>query len=272
MPIQSHPACRKPDPDSEICRFMTMDKFRDLFASEEIYLRRVDLFKETDPREGMPDDKSVRKSLGLQEGLLEDEKKLNNHQAFIRQHSEGTFINCWHLFEGETFEMWQTYAAGADQKGITGSGIVIFSRVNLLREAIDAWLDPVFLGIVRYGNKEDGNLFDILFTKHKHFDKEKELRVLIQCYDPMANTSRNFDINNFPHAEPLAENPMHHWVHPYKRRRIDLKKLVTEIRVSPWATKNEVEEVWWWVKNKGKLCPIESSHLAIPRVIIPAMT
>jgi hypothetical protein len=89
MSIKPHPACTEPDPDAVICRFMTMDKFRDLFASEEIYLRRVDLFQETDPREGMPDSDSVRRSLRLTKGVLADEQKLNNHQAFMRQHTEG---------------------------------------------------------------------------------------------------------------------------------------------------------------------------------------
>ncbi len=220
----------------------------------------------------MPDNDSVRQMLGLRKGVLEDEQKLNNHQAFIRQHSEGTFINCWHLFEGETLAMWRIYAAGVDKKGAAGSGIVVFSRASLLREAVDAWLDPAFFGVVRYGNKDAGNLFNILFTKHQHFENEKELRVLIQCYDPLASGNRNFDINNFANAEPLPENPMHHWVHSCKRRRVELKKLVTEIRVSPWATKEEVEEVGRWVKNKGRLCPIESFLTLLFRVSIRPMT
>jgi hypothetical protein len=65
---------------------------------------------------------------------------------------------------------------------------------------------------------------------------------------------------------------MHEWVHPCKRRRVDLKSLVTEVRMSPWASAAEVDEVWWWVKNKGRLCLIESSHLAVPRTSIPEMT
>jgi hypothetical protein len=51
-----------------------------------------------------------------------------------------------------------------------------------------------------------------------------------------------------------------------------LKSLVTEVRMSPWALATEVEEVCWWVKNKGRVCPIESSRLAIPRIKIPEMT
>ena len=37
--------------DTIICRFMDFPKFRDLFANEELYFRRTDLFKEIDPEE-----------------------------------------------------------------------------------------------------------------------------------------------------------------------------------------------------------------------------
>jgi hypothetical protein len=264
MPIVPHPACVEPPADTVICRFMDFPKFRDLFASEEIYLRWVDLFKETDPREALPDDDYVRKALGLRKGVLEDELKVNDHQAFTRQNSEGHFINCWQLYGGETAEMWMTY----------GKGVAVFSTFERLRSAIKDWLDPLNVGIVRYGNKNmvGYNLIDFLFTKQRHFMHERELRLLLQCYDPMAGANRHLDENNIPHYEPLEENKMHEWVHPCKRRRIDLKSLVTEVRMSPWASEAEVNEVWWWVKNKGRICPIESSHLAIPRTPIPEIT
>jgi hypothetical protein len=255
MPIVPHPACTEPPLETVICRFMDFPKFRDLFASEEIYLRRVDLFKETDPREGLPDDDYVRRAKGLQRYVLADELEVNNDQAFNRQHSEGHFINCWQIFEGETVEMWTTY----------GKGVAVFSTFGRLRAAIKDWLDPVNVGSVRYGKKEKGNLIECLFTKHSHFLYEKELRVLLQCHDPMTRANRHCDIKNIPHYEPLEQNKIHDWVHPCKRRRIDLRSLVTEVRISPWASAAEVEEVWWWVKNKGRLCPIGSSHLAIPR-------
>jgi hypothetical protein len=262
MPIVPHRACVEPPDDTVICRFMDFPKFRDLFASEEIYLRRVDLFKETDPREGLPDDDYVRRARGLQKYVLADELQVNDDQAFNRQHAEGHFINCWQIFEGETIEMWTTY----------GKGVAIFSTFARLRAAIQDWLDPLNVGVVRYGRKENGNLIECLFTKHRHFTHEKELRILLQCHDPMAGANRHWDIDNIPHYEPLEENKMHEWVHPCKRRRVDLKSLVTEVRMSPWASAAEVDEVWWWVKNKGRLCLIESSHLAVPRTSIPEMT
>jgi hypothetical protein len=45
-------------------------------------------------------------------------------------------------------------------------------------------------------------------------------------------------------------------------RRIDLKALVTEVRLSPWATQEELEEVNTWVKVKNFPYPVTHSDLA----------
>ena len=166
MPIVPHPACVEPPVDAVICRFMDFPKFRDLFASEEIYLRRVDLFKETDPREALPDDDYVRKVLGLKRLVLADELELQNQQAFTRQHSEGHFINCWQLFEGETAEMWTTY----------GKGVAVFSTFRAPASQLSrcGWIRSMW-GSSDTENKGMAgyNLINFLFTKQSHFLQEK---------------------------------------------------------------------------------------------------
>ncbi len=261
MPVVSHPACTEPPDDTVICRFMNVNKFRDLFGNEEFYLRRTDLFKETDPQEGLPSDRYVRKARGLQQYDLHDELALNSAQAFSRQMSEGHFINCWQLFEGETLATWGRY----------GRGVVIFSRYELMKSAMNIQLDPIFMGIVRYGEKDmtGYNTLQFLFTKRRLFEKERELRIVLQCFDPMAGANRHYGADNFANREPLDENPLHDWVHACKRRRIDLKALVTEIRLSPWATPEEFEEVGWWVKNRNPSCPITHSECESPLTPTP---
>jgi hypothetical protein len=117
---------------------------------------------------------------------------------------------------------------------------------------------------LRYGNQGPPryNLIHFLFMKRKHFDKERELRTVLTCYDPVGGANRHIGLNGFPNREPLdEENPLNEWVHKCKRRRIDLKTLVTEVRLSPWATKQEIDEVNIWIKGKRFACPVSGSDL-----------
>ena len=256
MPVVSHYACIEPPGDTVICHFMKLWKFQDLFGNDELYFRRTDLFKNEDPHEALPSDDFVRKSLGLRKYVLEDEQQLANDQAFNRQHSEGYFLSCWQMYEGETAHMWERYGE-----------IAVFTKFDLLKSAVDDFLDPINIGIVRYSEDDlrRYNLIDFMFRKRRHFDMERELRILLQSYNPMAGVNRQFDALNIPHREPLDDlYPLPAWVHKEKRRRIDLKSLVTEIRLSPWATKELREEIWWWHKNKNLECPIVKSELASP--------
>jgi hypothetical protein len=257
MPIVSHEACPHPDPQAIICRFIDLKKFRDLFANEELYLRRVDLFKESDPAEALPPDNYVRQALGLTKYDLRDELKLNHDQAFNRQMSEVRYIQCWQMFEGETLDMWARY----------GGGVAVFSRFELLKSALGGMLDEILVGLVRYGNEGPTryNLIHFLFMKRKHFEKERELRVVLTSYDPVGGANRHIGLDGFPNREPLdQENPLHEWVHECKRRRIDLSALVTEIRLSPWATTDEVEEIRLWARGRVPACPVIRSDLTSP--------
>ncbi len=200
----------------------------------------------------MPSAEYLRKLLGLREHDIQDEIALNNHLATTRQHSEAHFINCWQLFEGET--RYKKY----------GNGVAIFSRFDLLKSQLERMLDPIFAGIVRYGDKDmTGNNVVVRFayTKQRYYSNERGLRLLLGCYDPVAACNRHIDINNHPHAEPLDANPLHTWVHGCKRRRINLEELLTEIRLSPSITQERADEVAVWAKCKNISCPITRSDL-----------
>src|ERR1700687_1054844 len=117
-----------------------------------IYAARISSRKQTRMKGWLPMNMSVR-----------DELTLNNDQAFARQVSEAYYINCWQLFEGETLDMWKTY----------GQGLAVFSRFDLLRNALSPMLDDILLGIVRYGEEAmtGYNLIRFLYTKRHHFSK-----------------------------------------------------------------------------------------------------
>jgi hypothetical protein len=253
MPIESHVNAREPSDNAVIWRFMNMRKFRDLMASEELYFCRADLYKQDDPNEGLPSDDYVRSARGFVKYDLNDEQTLNNDQATNRQFSESFYLNCWQLYEGETLHMWKTYGE-----------VAICSHYGLLKAALDGMLDVMHLGLVQYG---DGhvtryNVLEFIYNKRFAFDKEREVRAVLCCRDPMAGLNRHFNDLNFPNREPLdAINPIHEWVPKYKRRRVDMKLLLKEVVVGPWARDEEIEEVNLWLKVKNFACSVKRSGL-----------
>ena len=115
-------------------------------------------------------------------------------------------------------------------------------------------VDQAHAGLVQYGTDHLGNTFNTLVfitTKQIQYSNEREVRALITAYDPLAGGNRHFDLNNFPHPVPLDLNPRNSWVPDYKRRRIDLRLLITDVFISPWAEDWAIEEIKLWVQTKG---------------------
>jgi hypothetical protein len=235
---------------------MDLVKFHDLLANEELYFRRMDKFKQDDPHEGLPPDDLVRQMHGLVRYDLKDEQTLNNQQAVNRQFSEGHYIQCWNLYTVETLEMWRGYAP---------CGVAVVSRYELLRAALDAQMDDFHLGLVHYGKntRERDNILENAFHKDFHFENEREVRALLWVPNMFAGNNRHYDELDFPHREPLDDKyPLPKWVHDFKRRRVNLKKLVLEVVVSPWGNDGAWEDVTTWGKIGGY--QVRRSSLAGP--------
>jgi hypothetical protein len=142
----------------------------------------------------------------------------------------------------------------SDESWYQGTADAVYQNINLIEQAA-----PDVVAVFGADHIYRMNIAQMI--DFHDIAQERELRVVLQCYDPMAGVNRHCGPDNFPHREPLDDlNPLHPWVHDSKRRRIDLKALVTEIRLSPWATPEEFEEVGWWVKNKNLFCPIKHSE------------
>lgn len=254
MPVLPYSNCLEPAKDAAIWRFMDLRKFRDLMASEELYLRRADLFN--DKSEGLPPEDYAMGVLGLNPYDLRDRAAFNCHLGSLAQHRESYYISCWHLFRQETLDMWEQY--GHD-------GVAVCSRYELLKAAMDGQLDAVHFGMVQYGTghlRRSFNALEFITTKQTKYAADCEVRALLTAYDPLASGNRHFDLENVVHPAPLAINPRHSWVPDCKRRRIDLKSLVTDVVLSPWAQSDTTEEIRLWVKTKGFPSGARPSDLA----------
>jgi len=255
MPLKPYDQ-QLPDPpvDAPLWRFMPLDFFQDFMANEELYLRRCDKFKNTDPQEGLPKDEYVRKQLNLRRYDVTDEITLNYNQGSNRLFTEMYFLSCWNLYNKEhEMQMWQQYARG---------GVAVQTTFGRLREVVLQFPDDVHIGKVRYGDDDMTryNLLQFLFTKGRKFSWESEVRIALCSPDPKGGQARNYRETNFPHREPQDDlNPLHPWVHDFKRRRFLLKELVTGIAISPWATEDVATEVKQeWANIGGHNIPVDA--------------
>jgi hypothetical protein len=251
MPVVPYVNRVEPSEDAVIWRFMDLRKFRDLMASEELYFRRADLF--SDKSEGLPPEEYARRVLGLDPYDINDRVRLNDHLGFLAQNRESYYISCWHLYRQETLDMWEQY--GHD-------GVAVCSCFGMLKSALNGLLDEACAGLVRYGTDHLANTFNALefiTTKRIQYSQDCELRTWLTVIDPLAGGNRHFDLNNFPHPVPLALNPRNSWVPECKRRRIDLRSVITDVFISPWAEQDAVEEIKLWAKSKA--FPVKHSEL-----------
>lgn len=242
--------------DVVIWRFMNRKKFEDLIATQELYFCRADRF--LDQSEGLPPD-GYHPYPDLNPLDLRDRQAIDNSNGVLAQAREGFYVNCWHLFSEETCKMWNQY--GQD-------GVAICSQYRLLKYALNAMSDRVFLGVVRYGSEGfiGWNLFRFIFNKRAEYADEKEVRALLWIMDPHAGNNRHFDIDNRPHPRPLTPPPER--VLNGHRRRVDLHALITGIVVSPWASTTILDEISQLVRDSGFTIPVQASELTRYRELL----
>jgi hypothetical protein len=97
---------------------------------------------------------------------------------------------------------------------------------------------------VQYSTNDLKNVFNALefiTTKQSKNWPDHEVRAFLTAYDPLASGNRHVGLDNFVHPAPLDLNPRHPWVSDCKRRRIDLRSLMTEVVIFPWAEPDALE-------------------------------
>ena len=264
MAVKSSPHHLQPaNPDVVIWRFMSMDKFWDLITTRELYFRRSDMFPQ-DEHEGLSPENYLCAVFGLNRLLLPDRRRLDHQLGTLAEFREGFYVSCWHQFRSETDRMWNEYG---------NDGVAICSRYSLLKSALDAMPDEAFLGLVCYGDKHltgEYNLMRFIMTKRQQFAAEQEVRAMLWIRDPHATINRHFDEQNRPHPRPLTKPPADS-VLDGQRRSVDLQALITEIVVTPWASRATFDEVNCLVKDSGYTFPVRPSALTQYRDLLPSI-
>ncbi len=218
-----------PDPDAPLWRFMKLTHFQDLMANEELYFHRDDLYVSQDPQDGIPSDDYARSRLGLRRYDVMDEVTLIDQQGENRSRTAMFYLSCWSLRPaGYEMRMWSR-----DPR----PDVAVITTFGRLRSAVDAFLDEMHMGVVRYGHEEmtGYNALQFLFTKGTRFSWESEVRIAIR------------------HPRGLAGDS---WVHEYKRRRLRLDDVLTGIQISPWASPEIASLIREWARLDGRDVPV----------------
>lgn len=221
--IVKHKDLEIPHGNTVIWRYVGLDKFLDLLMTQELFFSNA--AKMSDKYEGLIPKrnqdyllKSIKNS-GLSKEDAENEKQQILEQ--IQSLKELTLLNCWTISQSESYALWKIYLGGSR------SGVAIRTTVSKLTKAIKNGNDPfkedIYISKVKYTDfikDEPENRFNVITTKNKFYDYEKELRLFIFHYPES-------DGGSYP---------------PYnlsigRRLKVDLNELIDEIYLSPFVGK-----------------------------------
>jgi hypothetical protein len=84
---------------------------------------------------------------------------------------------------------------------------------------------------------------DAAIWRYLDLRKLRDLIASEELYFRRADLFTDKALEQLPHPAPLNLNPGHSWVPDCRRRRIDLRSLVTDVVISPSAEPDAVEEI-----------------------------
>lgn len=235
-----HPLFEAPSPDQVLWRYLDFTKFVSLLDKASLFFVRADRLG--DPFEGSFSKVNQAIRPEIYKGQMSAEE-IQRFASIHRQLPRFTLVSCWHGNTHESAAMWRLYASEHD-------GIAVRTDFNSLCECLQGE-DSVFIGKVNYVDFDstfipEGNTMAPFLYKRISFEHEKEVRAVIQDIPPVNGVA---DV-----GQPVHENGRYH--------AVDLKKLVHEVVISPFAHDWFLELVQSVVTKYGLNTPVEKSPLA----------
>lgn len=235
MPHEKHPLCTPPsNRQVKIWRYLDFPQLIQILKRDKLFFSRADNFD--DPYEGtLPEEH--RKFRSQEESIPEDwaEKLL---PKFRRICTKNTFLNCWHINEGESAAMWDLYLEA-------NHGVCIQSTFQKLVDSIAGHEDDeIYVSKVRYIDYETdhltgwhrdsplGNSMSPFIHKRKHYDHEDELRAIVHSPSWRDSTGESLITAETIEQAELTEEALPRKVKPIE---IDKNNLIERIHVSPNA-------------------------------------
>jgi hypothetical protein len=174
---EKHPEITEPPLHAALWRYMDFAKFVDLLEAHSLYFCRVDRLGPFEGSFTKPLSDSYQQVYGQ---LFKDPNQavesIRQFQSTNRAWPKWTYVNCWHMNDGESMAMWEAYIRS--QAGIA----VKTDFVSLSKSLTGA--EPVFIGAITYLDYsrewfKGGNVLIPFFHKPKSYQHENEVRALI---------------------------------------------------------------------------------------------
>ncbi len=252
MPYKKHEELRGLSPNTVLWRYLKFWKFKDLIQRNSLFFSSPLKFE--DPYDGFPS--KLNCDIGCNITVMKNgETKVSTYKETFGDQShqiiqmkinsakkmrQSSFVNCWHINEGESDSQWKIY--GGDEPSLA----IVTSFKNLCDSIIDSF--EIYGSSVHYYRQNEltseGNAFLYLIWKRWAYEHEKEFRLIY--WDPKL---LNIDPKDIPPNVLVSIDPI---------------KMIEKIIISPYATQESMNEVQQFIANAGLTIPVTQSDLLEP--------
>ena len=237
-----------PNNDIEIYRYFNEYKFLSLLETKSLYFNEILKYRKNDKMEGALPHNNKRcigrqyLSVSLRGKTIGADKSILKKYQIINFIHKLTAVNCWNMGNGENRQMWNVYAK--DKRGI-----LIKSDIESLKKSFSNMDRDVYIGKVLYVNHKsyihsNPNPFSYAFLKDRElFEWEQEVRLLTYDFesrecDALNEAMRIYKAKDFFNIDFDNKRGIDNIL-----VECDLRQLIKEIIVSPWADSSFVEEL-----------------------------
>jgi len=177
------------NPDSsKIWRYMNFDKFQNMIEDTSLFFCRADKLGEK--WEGILPKEMIKKFSLEEKKIISSNGNTYNYTEWHKSRElRSHLINCWHINNDESYEMWMTYAS--KNNSISTKSIAIQSTIGRLKNSFNKTKERIWIGEVKYVdhnilepknrffNVDRPNTLEVFFLKRKEFKQEQELRAVV---------------------------------------------------------------------------------------------
>jgi hypothetical protein len=231
------------DDEAKIWRYMDFTKFVSLLDTNALFFCRADHFADAWEGAHTVENVKFRPRIWGPEASAQMMKDVTEIYRSVRMH---TFMNCWHLNEGESAAMWKLYVSHNEGIAIQST----YERLTTSFEGDESEIFRVSVGTVKYLDYEhemfpDGNTLLPFFHKRLSFEHERELRAIVQPISAGTGPLSNI--------EPIADGLL---------LNINVQTLIENIYVAPTCESWFAELVKSVAKKYGFQVGIRHSDLS----------